>query len=35
MNSKKLTNFILGAMVLGVLAGYLVNLYGAGTTFPV
>ncbi len=35
MNSKKLTNFILGAMVLGVLAGYLVNLYGAGTTFPI
>ena len=34
MNSKKLTNFILGAMVLGVLAGYLVNLYGAGSTFP-
>ena len=34
MNSKKLTNFILGAMVLGVLAGYLVNLYGAGTAFP-
>ena len=34
MNSKKLTNFILGAMVLGVLVGYLVNLYGAGTTFP-
>ena len=34
MNSKKLTNFILGAMVLGVLVGYLVNLYGAGTPFP-
>jgi Na+/H+-dicarboxylate symporter len=34
MNSKKLTNFILGAMVLGVLVGYLVNLYGAGTAFP-
>ncbi|WP_114689938.1 dicarboxylate/amino acid:cation symporter [Polynucleobacter necessarius] len=34
MNSKKLTNFIFWAMVLGVLAGYLVNLYGAGTTFP-
>lgn len=25
MNSKKLTNFILGAMVLGELASYLVN----------
>ena len=34
MNSKKLTNFILGAMVLGVLVGYLVNLYGAGSSFP-
>ena len=34
MNSKKLTNFILGAMVLGVLVGYLVNLYGADTSFP-
>lgn len=34
MNSKKLTNFILGAMVLGVLIGYLVNLYGGGTSFP-
>jgi Na+/H+-dicarboxylate symporter len=34
MNSKKLTNFILGAMVLGVLVGYLVHLYGAGTSLP-
>jgi len=34
MNSKKLTHFILGAMVLGVLVGYLVNLYGTGTSFP-
>ena len=34
MNSKKLTNLILGAMVLGVLVGYLVNLYGAGTSLP-
>ena len=34
MNSKKLTNFILGAMVLGVLAGYLVNFYGAGSALP-
>jgi Na+/H+-dicarboxylate symporter len=34
MNSKRLTNFILGAMVLGVLVGYLVNLYGVGTAFP-
>jgi Na+/H+-dicarboxylate symporter len=34
MNSAKLTNFILGAMVLGVLVGYLVNLYGAGSSFP-
>jgi Na+/H+-dicarboxylate symporter len=34
MNSKKLTNFILGAMVLGVLTGYLVNLYGVGSAFP-
>jgi Na+/H+-dicarboxylate symporter len=34
MNSKKLTHFILGAMVLGVLVGYLVNLYGAGSSLP-
>ena len=34
MNSKKLTNFIIGAMLCGILAGYLVNLYGAGTSFP-
>jgi Na+/H+-dicarboxylate symporter len=34
MNSKKLTNFILGSMVLGVFVGYLVNLYGVGTPFP-
>ena len=34
MNSKKLTHFILGAMVLGVLVGYLINLYGVGTSFP-
>ena len=34
MNSKKLTHFILGAMVLGVIVGYLVNLYGAGSSLP-
>lgn len=34
MNSKKLTNLILGAMALGVLAGYLVHLYGDGTELP-
>jgi Na+/H+-dicarboxylate symporter len=34
MNSQKLTNFILGAMFLGVLVGYLVHLYGAGSTLP-
>jgi Na+/H+-dicarboxylate symporter len=28
MSSKKLTHFILGAMMLGILAGYLVNHYG-------
>ena len=34
MNSKKLTNYILGAMVLGIVAGYLVHALGAGGTFP-
>jgi Na+/H+-dicarboxylate symporter len=34
MNSKKLTNYILGAMVLGIVAGYLVHTFGNGSTFP-
>ena len=34
MNSKKLTNYILGAMVLGIVAGYLVHTFGNGGTFP-
>lgn len=34
MNSKKLTNYILGAMVLGIVAGYLVHALGTGGTFP-
>jgi Na+/H+-dicarboxylate symporter len=34
VNSKKLTNYILGAMVLGIVAGYLVHTFGNGSTFP-
>jgi len=34
MNSKKLTSFILAAMVLGIVCGYLVHSYGVGTPFP-
>jgi len=34
VNSKKLTNYILGAMVLGIVAGYLVHTFGNGGTFP-
>lgn len=33
MNSKKLTNYILGAMVLGIVAGYLVNAFGDAGSF--
>lgn len=35
MSSKKLTHFILGAMILGIISGYLVNLYGAASGFAV
>ncbi len=34
MNSKKLTNYILAAMFLGILVGYLVNAKGAGSSLP-
>ena len=34
MNSKKLTSFILAAMVLGIICGYLVHSYGVDTAFP-
>ena len=33
MTSKKLTNFILGAMLLGIISGYLVHLYGSTSGF--
>jgi Na+/H+-dicarboxylate symporter len=33
--SKKLTHFILGAMILGIISGYLVNIYGAASGFAV
>jgi Na+/H+-dicarboxylate symporter len=33
MNSKKLTNYILAAMVLGIVAGYLVHTYGVDSSF--
>ncbi len=35
MSSKKLTHFILGAMILGIISGYLVNRYGAASGFAV
>jgi Na+/H+-dicarboxylate symporter len=35
MSSKKLTHFILGAMILGIISGYLVNRYGATSGFAV
>ena len=35
MSSKKLTHFILGAMILGIISGYLVHLYGAASGFAV
>ena len=35
MSSKKLTHFILGAMILGIVSGYLVNLYGGASGFAV
>lgn len=35
MPSKKLTHFILGAMILGIISGYLVNIYGAASGFAV
>ena len=35
MTSTKLTNYILGAMLLGILAGYLVNRHGADSGFSV
>ncbi|QWD98055.1 dicarboxylate/amino acid:cation symporter [Polynucleobacter sp. MG-5-Ahmo-C2] len=33
MNSKKLTNYILAAMVLGIVAGYLVHTFSVDSTF--
>ena len=33
MTSTKLTNYILGAMLLGILAGYLVHSHGADSGF--
>ena len=33
MNSKKLTNYILGAMVLGIVVGYLVHTFASGGAF--
>lgn len=33
MNSKKLTNFILGAMILGIMSGYFVYAFGAESGF--
>ncbi|ABP34958.1 dicarboxylate/amino acid:cation symporter [Polynucleobacter asymbioticus] len=33
MTSKKLTNFILGAMLLGIVSGYLVHVYGSASGF--
>ncbi len=33
MNSKKLTNFILGAMILGIVSGYFVYAFGAESGF--
>jgi Na+/H+-dicarboxylate symporter len=35
MSSKKLTNFILAAMVLGIITGYFVFLYGTASGFAV
>ena len=35
MSSKKLTHFILGAMILGIISGFLVNRYGAASGFAV
>ena len=35
MSSKKLTHFILGAMILGIVSGYLVNLYGGASGFAI
>jgi len=33
MSSKKLTHFILGAMILGIISGYLAHSYGAASGF--
>jgi Na+/H+-dicarboxylate symporter len=33
VNSKKLTNYILGAMVLGIVVGYLVHTFASGGAF--
>jgi len=35
VSSKKLTHFILGAMILGIVSGYLVNLYGGASGFAI
>jgi len=35
MSSKKLTHFILGAMILGIISGYLAHTFGAASGFAV
>lgn len=35
MSSKKLTHFILGAMILGILSGYLVHHFGSASGFAI
>lgn len=35
MTSKKLTHFILGAMILGIISGYLVHYFGSASGFSV
>jgi len=35
MTSKKLTHFILGAMILGIISGYLVHYFGSDSGFSV
>ncbi|ANJ00322.1 C4-dicarboxylate ABC transporter [Polynucleobacter wuianus] len=35
MSSKKLTHFILGAMILGIISGYLVHYFGSASGFAI
>ena len=35
MSSKKLTHFILGAMILGIISGYLVHYFGSASGFTI